>query len=192
MTTQRATVTTQRSTTRSTTTKSKATTASCLLSKIRYCSQNPKNSSFKKGDWKNTNGGYYNYRAGCAVACTVMALSSLGRNYLPKDICKWNGDQVNMKWSNVAKMANVKLDKKGTGANPPYEDDVLSVKIKNYQNNPSKYAPVIIWMENESHYVLLTNRISSGNYECLDPMDSGRKSIRPKMKKVKQYVQFYT
>jgi len=124
---------------------------------IRYISQKPEKPEYDKTFWRD-----YDPREGCAVACVSMALSSLGIDLLPWQICENNlkgnpnGLPVYMIWANSGNCLPIEW---GGGA--------LASKLKLYQNDPSQYAPPIIGIG--GHYMIVTGVNSDGSYQVVDP-----------------------
>jgi hypothetical protein len=90
-----------------------------------------------------------------------MALSSLGIDLLPKQICvnnlKSNTDPVYMYWGN-------------SGTCTIYSGiSNLDACLQKYANDPSKYAPPIMKLPDRQHYVLVTGKNPDGSYNILDP-----------------------
>lgn len=183
--------TTVTTTVKTTTTSGKNTsTKSSKMPSITYCPQFSYIKGYNKNDWGN-----YNSGDGCAVACTVMAFSSLGISVKPKDICGWNGKKVVMDWAAVAKKKNIKVENRNS-KNGPYQFNEIQKRIDNYQNNPKKYAPPIILLPtdiNPCHYIILIGYTSKNIYYFIDPGEdiNRTKNTTWKISKARQIVQFY-
>ena len=119
---------------------------------IMYVSQRPGKEGFIEEDW-----GGNDPRDGCAVACTSMALSSLGIYMTPEEIIKNNGGIVLMCWR-----------KSGSYIKVASIDEALH----NYRSNPQKYAPPIVNVKptgaSSMHFAVI---IGGGNgvYTTYDP-----------------------
>lgn len=143
--------------------------------RIRYISQNPNSPDYNASYW-----GGYDPSSGCAVSCVSMALSSLGIDMLPKDVCnnnlKTGTNPVYMYWYNSGKCSIT------SGTNS------LKSALEKYQSDPNKYAPPIIKLPDRQHYVVVTGINADGSYQTLDPY-SGEKSYY--LSSAPQIIQYY-
>lgn len=134
--------------------------------------------NFKSEYW-----GSYSSYAGCAVASTSVALFTLGKNKLPKDICSINakyGDPVFMQWSHVATATGCKYADVSTSNIDTY--------LNRYLDNPLKYsAPIVKINKTYSHYVVIVGKNSNGTYKALDPSSHTAKDYNDGCTRVLQY-----
>lgn len=125
---------------------------------VRYISQIPSSSAYNASYW-----GEYDPTEGCAVSCVSMAMSSMGIDMLPKDVCannlKSGSNPVYMYWGNSGKCTNNKEG--GTGS--------LDSALEEYSSNPSNYSAPIIKLPDRQHYVLVTGKNADGTYTIMDP-----------------------
>jgi hypothetical protein len=123
---------------------------------IRYVSQITVSTEYNAAYW-----GDYSSGAGCAVSCVSMALSSLGVDVLPKQVCdnnlKSGTDPVYMYWGNSGNCTTY------SGISS------LDECLKKYVDDPSKYAPPIIRFPNRQHYVVVIGKNDDGTYSILNP-----------------------
>ena len=123
---------------------------------IRYVNQLPNSRYFVKDYW-----GSYSSDSGCAVASVSMALYSLGYDILPSEIIKNNGGTVRMYWGKQG----VKFDNKQRD---------LNMALDRYLNDPNKYAPPVVNINNNTHWVTVVGYDGAGGYRYIDP-DGTRK-----------------
>jgi hypothetical protein len=131
------------------------TTSGGAPSSIKYVSQIPGDAGYNPADW-----GPYDSSAGCAVSCVSMALSSIGRDVTPKQICDNNGGSVYMYWGNSGIFSQ-------TGGMTSLDDC-----LQKYSSDPANYAPPIIKLPDRQHYVLITGKNEDGSYTIMDPANS--------------------
>lgn len=123
----------------------------------------------------------FNY--GCYVSSISMALSSLGKDVLPKEICLINqtyepDNPTNCYIYSIAR---------------EFDCDVLlpnlDQALQNYQNNPKKYSPPIVWTG--SHYVVVLAKNDDGSLLVRDPGVAGDYSPQYLNDNIVEVFQFY-
>jgi len=142
-----------------------------------YIQNNVGNMKFNQEEWTyfGENGEIlrqFSGSRGCAVACTAMAMSSLGIPTTPGMVCVNNmygnisgSDYVTMKWDQTWQYYTDTEHKIGD-----YLIE-LDEAILRYQNYPENYAPPIICSlpYNSTHYVVVVGKTDDGIYTVLDP-----------------------
>jgi uncharacterized protein YukE len=122
---------------------------------------------------------------GCNIACFTMALSSLGKNTTPEDVCRKNkhiletsGSTVDANNTHPTYVSGGELAKAYGFAyeNGGKIDDYLAL----YEKNPGKYsAPVIKipgTMPGEKfHFVVVQGRNPDDSYNVVDPYNQSQK-----------------
>lgn len=124
----------------------------------RYISQCGSGSNISPA-WRQDYWGTSNGKDGCAVAATSMALSTMGIDYLPKDIIKANGSTVFMQWAAVANKLKIKVF---LGKNTDFDKC-----FNRYKDEPGKYSAPIV-SRADGHKFVVIDKNSDGSYKILD------------------------
>lgn len=134
------------------------------IGRIRRVSQQ---SELYENGWKYNNRDYTNIaKSECGAACSSMAVSYLGVDISPGEVCYRSDNGVNVEtrwisWSGITpKIGNSFID-----------------YFNNYENDESyKFSPVIIHLQvypgTNTHYVVVIGKNLDGTYKICDPVDA--------------------
>jgi hypothetical protein len=125
---------------------------------------------------------------GCNVACFTMALSSLGINVTPEDVCSKNKAVLESHHWSVGPD-----DNHPTLINRDFGDDLakkyeatydyggnIDSYLDLYIKNPGKYSVPVVKIPNGStdHFLVVTGKNENGTYSVVDPYNQTRQTIQ--------------